>query len=130
MKKIFLLLLASALFSACMEKAERNCSDFKNGSFEYTYMDNGVEKTSTFTRNGDLEIDYYDDKIDTITIKWINECEYIARSKHPKSLSEKDAFHFKILSTTENSYTFEYGKVVKNKKNDYVKFRGTAYKTN
>ena len=113
-----------------MEKKERNCSDFKNGSFEYTYTDNGVEKKSTFTRNGDLEIDYYDNKVDTISVRWINDCEYIARSKNPKSLSEKDAFHFKILSTTENSYTFEYSKVVKNKKNDYVTYRGTAYKTN
>jgi hypothetical protein len=112
-----------------MEQPERSCADFKNGSFKYNYVIAGEERSATFVRNDSIEIDYYEGKIDTINVRWINACEYVARSKNPKSLAEKKAFHFKILNTTKNSYTFEYTPVVKSKKDDYTTYKGTAYKT-
>lgn len=128
MKKILLLLLITSLTS-CVEQADRDCSDFKNGTFEYTYMDGEKELKATFVRKDSIEIDYFPDgRIDTIRVKWINDCEFISRNLTPKRLSDKKAVHFKILSTTEDSYTFEFSNVIKESKSDYVKSRGTVYK--
>ena len=56
---VFLMLLTS-----CYNK-DRNCKDFKTGTFEFTYTTDGVEKTGRFVRTDDLNIDYYENKIDT-----------------------------------------------------------------
>lgn len=99
---IFLFLLTS-----CYNK-ERNCNDFKTGTFEFTYIIDGVEKTGRFVRTDSLNIDYYENKIDTASIRWINDCEFIMKHINPKNMSEEKAIHMKILTTSENSYTFEY----------------------
>lgn len=130
MKNLFAFLAIAFFFFSCMDRAERNCSDFKTGTFEYSYLDGDKIVTSSFTRNDSIEIDYFEDRIDTVSVRWINDCEYVMRSINPKTLSEKKAVHFKILSTTENSYTFEYSFVVKTTKSDYKKYRGTVYKKN
>ena len=125
MKHIYLFLF-TLLFSSCYE-VERNCSNFKNGSFEYTYEVDGEVKTSKFTRNGNLEIDYHGSHIDSIQVKWINDCEYVLNTINPKTLAQKKAVHIKILTTTKNTYTFE-SKII----NDHLKRvnRGTVTKTN
>lgn len=127
---LLFILLICLFLSSCLVKPERNCVDFKNGTFEFTYEKDGKPVVSKFVRNESIEIDYYENKIDTILIDWINDCEYIARNKNPRTLSEKKAIHFKILSTSENSYTFESSLTIKNNKEDFKTFRGTAYKIN
>lgn len=86
-------------------------------------MVNGEEKTTTFTRQGDLEIDEFEGKVDSASIRWINDCEYIVRKLNPKSRAEEKSVHMKIISTTDDSYTFEYNIV-----GSAQKSRGTAYK--
>ena len=81
--------------------------------------------TTRFVREGDREIDYFQGKSDTSEVRWINQCEYIVKKLNPKNISEEQAIHIKILSTTANSYTFEYS-IVGSK----VKSRGTAIKIN
>lgn len=103
---VFLMLLTS-----CYNK-DRNCKDFKTGTFEFTYTTDGVEKTGRFVRTDDLNIDYYENKIDTASIRWINDCEFIMKHTNPKSMSEEKAIHMKILTTSEDSYTFEYSLAV------------------
>ena len=124
------IIIVSSLFASCLDKPERNCEDFKNGTFEFTYEKDGKPVVTKFVRNDSIQIDYYENKIDTILIDWINACEFVASNKNPRTLSEKKAIHFKILSTSGNSYTFESSMAVKNKKDDYNTFRGTAYKIN
>ena len=104
--KYILLFLSPLLFSSCYE-VERNCSDFKNGEFEYTYEVDGKQKTSKFIRHGNLEVDYHGSHIDSIQVKWINDCEYVLNTINPKTLAQKKAVHIKILTTTQNTYTFE-----------------------
>ena len=58
-------------------------------------------------------------------MRWINDCEYVLKKMRPKNRSEEKSVHIKILSTTPNSYTFEYGIVGEPKKSV-----GTALKTN
>lgn len=111
------------LLVSCYEP-ERDCERFKNGSFEFTTFVGQEERTTTFERKGDLEIDMYEGKIDSSSIRWINDCEFIVKKLHPKSRAEQQAIHMKILSTTENSYTFEYGLV-----GEPPIAKGTAVKT-
>lgn len=99
------------LFTNCYEQ-ERNCTDFKTGTFSFTYQIDGVEKTGKFVRTERYNIDYYENKIDSASIRWINDCEFIQTKINPKSKSEEKAIHMKILSTADNSYTFEYSLAV------------------
>lgn len=101
---VVILLLA---LSSCYQP-ERNCTDFKNGEFSFTAKIDEVEHTTIFVRNDSLEIEYFGGKIDTSSVRWINDCEYIVKKLHPKNMAEEKSIHMKILSTTSDSYTFEY----------------------
>ncbi len=120
--RLGLFLICSLLFSSCYETS-RNCSDFKTGSFKFTYTIDGEEKIGTFIRSKTLNIDYFENKIDSASVRWINDCEYVQVKLNPKNKREERAIHMKILSTTDSSYTFEYNFVGKSQKQ-----RGTAYK--
>lgn len=108
MKKLFPFLALLALVS-CYDAAERNCKDFRTGKFSFEYEIDGVKKTTTFVRTEDQEIDFYEGKSDTSSIRWINDCEYVIQKINPKNMAEKKAIAMKILTTSKNSYTFEFG---------------------
>jgi hypothetical protein len=110
--RILLLLVCCICLTSCYT-IERECTDFKTGTFEFTYVVDGVEKTGKFVRTETVNVDYFDNKIDSASVRWINDCEFIQKAIHPKSMSEEKAIHFKILSTTEDTYTFEYQLAVK-----------------
>ena len=113
-------LLFVLILSSCYQP-QRDCKSFKDGTFVFKSIIEGKETTTTFTRQGDIEIDYFNDKVDSSSIRWINDCEFIATKLHPKNKAEEQAIHMKILSTTDISYTFEYSRV-----GDSKKLRGTA----
>jgi|SRR6218665_291785 len=114
MKKLPLLLLALAAIS-CNDH-ERNCKDFRTGKFEFSQDINGKKHTSTFIRTEKLQIETYNGKTDTASVRWVNECEFILQKLHPKSMEEEKAISMKILFTDKNTYTFEYAFVGSNKK--------------
>jgi hypothetical protein len=120
-------LLLPLLLLNCYQP-ERQCADFKTGTFEFTYMIDGVEKTGTFERTETYNIDYFDNKVDSASVRWINNCEFIQKELHPKNMNEQKAIHFKILSTTEDSYTFEYKLAVKDPYKKQRVEKGTAKK--
>ena len=91
--------------------AERNCKDFKTGKFKFEYEVDGVKKTAIFERNDSIEIETFEGKTDTASIRWVNDCEYVLLKLHPKNMAEEKAIGMKILTTTKNSYTFEFGMV-------------------
>lgn len=74
-------------------------------------MINGEIKTSYFLRTKDLEIETYEGKVDSARIRWVNDCECILTKINPKTNQDKRPVQIKILSTEENSYTFEYSLV-------------------
>ncbi len=114
-KRLFalLLLLQLPLMNVSCYETERNCKDFKTGEFEFSTKINGVEKTTKFVRNDSIEIDFYEGKSDTSSIRWVNDCEYVVTKLHPKNMAERKAISMKILTTSKNSYTFEFGEVGK-----------------
>ena len=121
MKYCFVLILF-VLFSSCYQ-VERNCTDYKTGSFESTIVIDSISYTSTFTRTGDLQIETFENKTDSATVRWINDCEVIFKTINPKNMAERKDIHLKILTTTDSSYTFEYSYV-----GETIKQKGVAKK--
>ena len=121
MKKIIFLLPLLSLLS-CYD-ADRNCKDFKTGKFKFEYEVDGVKKTTVFERNDSIEIETFEGKTDTASIRWVNDCEYVLQKIHPKNMAEQKAIGMKILTTSKNSYTFEFGMVGSD-----AKQRGTVTK--
>lgn len=121
MKKI-IFLLPLLLLMSCYT-TERNCKDFKTGKFKFEYEVDGVKKTTFFERKDSIEIETFDGKTDTASIRWVNDCEYILQKIHPKNMAEKKAINMKILTTSKNSYIFEFGIVGGGEKQ-----RGTVFK--
>jgi hypothetical protein len=109
MKRIIVFLPLLLLIS-CYD-VDRNCKDFKTGKFKFEYEIDGVKKTTLFERNDSIEIETFEGKTDTSTVRWVNDCEYVLQKKHPKNKAEEKAIDMKILTTTKNSYTFEFGMV-------------------
>ena len=122
MRKWCGLLVLSLILGSCYQP-ERNCKAFKTGTFTFTALIDGEEKTTTFVRDEAIEIDYFEGKQDTSSIRWLNDCEYIVKKINPKSRTEEKSIHMKILSTDGNSYTFEYSIVGSSQKS-----RGKAIK--
>jgi hypothetical protein len=114
MKKI-LFILTTILLTSCYNQ-ERNCKDFKTGKFEFTQDIDGVKKTSTFERTENLQIERYDGKVDSASVRWVNDCELVLQKLHPKNRMEKKSILMKILTTKEKTYTFEYSFVGEEKK--------------
>jgi len=117
-------LIILAVATACYNPP-RNCMDFKEGEFRATSTIGDNEQTTTFVRTMDSEIDFFEGIADTSSVRWINDCEYIVKKLNPQKPSEEKSIHMKILSTTDSSYTFEFGLVGSSKK-----WRGTAFKVN
>jgi len=103
---------------------ERDCIPFHQGTFEFSQIINGSMKTSTFTRDSLYEIERFEGKIDTASIRWVNDCECILTKINPTSNQDKRPIQIKIISTQDNSYTFEYSLVGESKNTQ----RGTIQK--
>ncbi|MDT0690603.1 DNA topoisomerase IV [Salegentibacter sp. F188] len=101
--------------TACFQP-ERNCEDYRTGTFEFESYLNGEIVTSRFIRNDSIEIDQFQGKADTSSVRWINDCEFILKNLNPKNMAERKPIHMKILTTSKSGYTFEYGVVGENRK--------------
>lgn len=122
MKQLLILCIVLFSFTSCYSP-ERDCSRFKTGTFEFeTYLE-GEIVTSTFTRTDSIEIDQFRGKTDTSSVRWINDCEFVVKNLKPKNMAERQPLHIKILTTSNDTYTFEYGLV-----GEPVKQKGTARK--
>ena len=117
----FLIFLKLCIYSCY--KVERNCLDFHTGEFEFSTIVNGTMKTSYFIRTEKLEIETYEENVDSASIRWVNDCECILTKLNPVSNQDKRPVQIKILSTKSDTYTFEYSIVGKadNKKRGTIK---------
>ncbi|GAA3606864.1 DNA topoisomerase IV [Flavivirga amylovorans] len=120
MRFLFLILLLSLV--SCYETA-RNCKDYKSGEFYSEVMIDDELFVSKFKRTEDLQVEVYNNKIDSSKLRWINDCEVVFKTIKPKNMAEQKDIHLKILTTTDSSYTYEYSYVGETKKQ-----KGIAYK--
>ncbi|GAA3641371.1 DNA topoisomerase IV [Flavivirga jejuensis] len=118
----FLLLILLLSFVSCYETA-RDCKDYKTGEFYSEVIINDELFKSKFKRSEALQVETYNNKIDSSQLRWINNCEVIFKTIKPKNMAERKDIHLKILTTTDSSYTFEYSYVGETKKQ-----KGIAYK--
>ena len=107
MKKITIL---SLLFISCYS-VDRNCNEFRTGSYEFSTSINDSIVKSTFIRTDNYEIEEFKGVKDSSTIRWVNECEFILTKINPKTNQERRPIRIKILRTYGNSYDFEYSQV-------------------
>lgn len=117
-------LLLFLMISSCYT-IERNCSDYKTGVFTSTITIQNIDYVSTFERSEDLQIETFEGKTDSSSVRWINDCEVIFKTINPKRMVDKKDIHLKILSTTDSSYVFEYSYV-----GESIKQKGIAIKLN
>lgn len=123
-KKISLTFILCAILGSCYQP-ERDCEKYKTGSFKFTYEIGDTIKEGKFIRTEDYSIDYYENKIDSATVRWFNDCEFVLQD-----LNSKTALQYKIISTTDSSYTFQYKSAVKDPNKKLIVKTGTAIKTN
>jgi len=121
MKKLLIIQIFIVLTS-CYNQ-ERNCKDYKTGKFEFIQDIDGQQKKSVFERTENLQIETFNGKTDSASVRWVSDCEFVLQKLHPKNMQEKKAIGIKILTTSEKGYTFEYAFV-----GDAKKQRGTVTK--
>jgi|TARA_R100001230_G_C5683578_1_gene191564 hypothetical protein len=112
----FLLAFFTFLFLTGCYETERSCADFKTGTFEFEALSGTEVFKTTIVRNDSIEVDYFQGKTDSSSIRWINDCEYVLKKINPKNQAEKKAILIKILTTDGDNYTFEFSEVGKTKK--------------
>ena len=119
MKYLYLTILIS--LCSCNINQERICNDFKTGSFKSVISIEGVEYTSIFKRNDSIQVETFNNVIDSSYVRWINDCEVVFTTINPKNILQKKPVLVKILRTFKDSYDFEYSYV-----GETSKQKGTA----
>ena len=120
-----LIFFVLVLFISCYS-LERDCKPFQRGEFKFTQIINGKIKSSYFTRDSIFEIELFEGKIDTSSIRWVNDCECILTKLNPNNNQEKRPIQIRIISTKGDRYTFEYSLVGDSKNRQ----RGSIQKIN
>ena len=113
------------LFISCYS-LERDCKPFQQGEFKFTQIINGEIKSSYFTRDSIFEVELFEGKIDTSSIRWVNDCECILTKLNPNNNQEKRPIQIRIISTKSDRYTFEFSLVGDSKNRQ----RGSIQKIN
>ena len=114
----FILLLI--LLISCQETIT-DVTKFKTGTFETSLEES--DEVSIAIRNDSLQIEVYNNKVDSSNLRWINDCEVVFKTINPKNMAEQKDIHLKILTTTDSSYTYEYSYI-----GQIIKQKGIAYK--
>ncbi len=110
------------LLSGCYEP-DRDCEKFVEGTFVSQVSIDDIVYKSKFKRHNNLQTETFKNVTDSASVRWINPCEYILKTVNPKSKNAEKPIHIKILTTTKDSYTFEYNFV-----GEMLKQTGTATK--
>nr|WP_317632364.1 DNA topoisomerase IV [uncultured Flavobacterium sp.] len=123
MKKLLALTALAGLSLTSCYQQQKDCKAYQTGKFSFTQNIGGVEHVSIFERTDSLQIETFDGKTDTASVRWVSDCEFILQKLHPKTMQEKKAINMKIVMSDDKGYTFEYAFV-----GDGNKQRGQAIK--
>jgi len=104
MKRIVLIITILILVLSCKNEP-LNPDRFKIGTFEIP-EGKGYKKTVIIRKNS-IQIEKYEDRIDTLTITWKNNFNYTLKMINPKTAIDEEPIHIKITNIKKNSYEFE-----------------------
>ena len=122
MKGFALVIVLVVVFSACSSDQKLDAKSLRTGSFT-TYLDDS-DAVSTAIRNDSIQIETYNNAIDTFQINWKSNFEYVLTKVNPKKGLDSVPFYIKITGIRANSYTFRA-----NYKGSNFKQTGKAVKT-
>ena len=71
-----------------MQQPRTQLQDFRTGKFEFSQEIDGKKHTSTFVRTEKLQIETYNGKTDTASVRWVNDCEFILQET-PSKIDER-----------------------------------------
>ena len=91
-------------FTSCKTEKKLDAESLRTGSFT-TYLDDS-DAVSTAIRNDSLQIETYNNAVDTFNIRWESNFEYILTKVNPKKGLDSVPFYVKITGIRGNSYTF------------------------
>ena len=109
---------------SCIDQPQRDCREHHTGEYWVIIEQNGQADSTLIQRSAETQIEVYKQKRDTSYVRWLNDCEFVLQMANPKNKQEEKALRFKILTTTDTTYTFEYSLV--NSKNQAL--QGMAIK--
>ncbi len=104
MKRIVLIITILILVLSCKNEP-LNPDRFKIGTFEIP-EGKGYKKTVIIRKNS-IQIEKYEDRIDTLTITWKNNFNYTLKMINPKTAIDEEPIHIKITNIKKNLYEFE-----------------------
>ena len=104
MRKIVLIIAVFTLILSCKNEP-LDPDRFKTGTFEIP-GGKGYEKT-VIIRQDSIQIEKYEDRIDTLSITWKNNFNYTLKMINPETAIDEDPIHIKITNIEKNSYEFE-----------------------
>lgn len=104
MRTVFAFLSFCFLLAWSCGQERMNINSLKQGTFK-TVLDDS-ELSSTAVRNDSIQIESFNNKLDTFKIFWKNDFEYVLTKTHPKTLLDSTPFHVKIIEVKQNSYSF------------------------
>ncbi len=101
----FLPVLILILIFGCDSNKKLDVTSFRTGKFEIPANDK-YQKT-TFQRFDTLQIETYEDRIDSLSIHWKDNFNYTLKMLNPKKELDQEPIHVRITGIKSNSYTFE-----------------------
>jgi len=104
MKKIVLFISIVALVIGCKE-APLSPDRFKTGTFEIP-EGKGYSRT-VITRIDSLQVEQYEERIDSFAILWKNNFNYSLKMTNPTSALDEEIIYVKITNIERKSYDFE-----------------------
>ena len=92
------------VLSSCKNAEKLDALSLRKGTFT-TYLDDS-DAVSTAVRNDSIQIETYNNQIDTFNIEWTSNFEYILTKVNPKQGLDSVPFYVKITGVKANTYTF------------------------
>ena len=111
MRYFYTSILLFLLFNCTSINTQRLCEDFKTGKYKSVITIDNIEYTSIFTRNDSVQVETFNNVVDSSNVRWINNCEVVFTTINPKNIQQKKPILVRILRTYEKSYDFEYSYV-------------------
>jgi|TARA_B110000305_G_C19444651_1_gene644045 hypothetical protein len=105
--KQFIFISYFLLLFSCKNGKPLNVESFRTGTFEIPADDNKSFGKTSFTRLGNLQIEQYGERTDSLFIEWKDNFNYTLKMLHPKSALDKEPIRVRITGVKANSYNFE-----------------------